>query len=142
MKLPESLQLIGEYLDEKRGGVNYTNECDCIVSGAEKNILILSPLDCNSLTDKGFSKNDAIDIKILNKSYAGVIKELYSKYCYVQLLAKDIDIKTNSQVLLANSLDASFLHENMFKAYNKIFEKCLHKIELISLFAWQSFHFL
>ncbi len=88
----------------------------------EKNILILLSMDSAPLNDKGFSKNDAIDVKISNKSYAGVIKELYSRYCYVELLAKDVSIKTNAQVSLVNSLDNSFLHENMFKAYTKIFE--------------------
>ncbi len=122
MKLPESLQLIGEYLEEKRGGANRINECDCIVSDIEKNILILSLTDCNSFTDKGFSKNDAIDVKISNKSYSGAIKELYSKYCYVEILAKNINIKPNASVSLVNSLDSSFLHENMLKAYTKIFE--------------------
>ena len=97
MKLPESLQLIGEYLEEKRGGANHINECDCIVSGIEKNILILSLTDCTSFTDKGFSKNDAIDVKIYNKSYPGAIKELYSKYCYVEILAKNINIKPNKR---------------------------------------------
>jgi len=122
MKLPESLQLIGEYLEEKRGGANHINECDCIVSDIEKNILILSLTDCTSFTDKGFSKNDAIDVKISNKSYSGAIKELYSKYCYVEILAKNINIKPNASVSLVNSLDSSFLHENMLKAYTKIFE--------------------
>jgi len=121
MKLPESLQLIGEYLEEKRGETNNINECDCIVSGIEKNILVLSLTDCTSFTDKGFSKNDAIDVKISNKSYPGAIKELYSKYCYVELLAKNINIKPNASVSLVNSLDSSFLHENMLKAYTKIF---------------------
>ena len=123
MKLPESLELIGEYLDEKRGGDNYTYELDCTVSGVEKNILILSPEDCDSFTDMGFSKNDAIDVKISNKSYSGIIKELYSKYCYVEIPAKDVKIKRNASVSLVNSLDSSFLYENMFKAYTKIFEK-------------------
>jgi len=123
MKLPESLQLIGEYLEEKRGGVNHINECDCIISNIEKNILMLSPVNGVSFADMGFSKNDAIDVKISNKSYSGVIKELYSKYCYVELLAKNINMKINASVSLVNSLDASFLYENMSKAYTKIFEK-------------------
>ena len=50
--------------------------------------MILSPTDNISFTDKGFSKNDAVDIEISGKKYPGVIKELYSKYCYIEIPSK------------------------------------------------------
>jgi len=127
MKLPETLQLIAEYLEEKKGRASYTYDCDCTVSDVEKNILILSPMDHISFTDKGFNKNDAIDVKISNKNYQGVIKELYSKYCYIELLVKNINLKKNTSLSITSSLDASFLYENMSKAYIKIFKTSKYK---------------
>ena len=127
MKLPEQLKLIEEYLKEKKGGNNSPKECNCIVSGLEKNILILSPKGTFSFTDKGFSKNDAVDIQISNKSYPGIIKEMYSKNCYVEIPAKNIDIKINDSILIVDSIDTSFLFQNMLKAYSKIFKKSKYK---------------
>ena len=127
MKLPEQLKLIEEYLKEKKGKNNSPKECNCLVLGIEKNILILSPKDTLSFTDKGFSKNDAVDIQISNKCYQGIIKELYSKNCYVEIHAKNIDVEINDSILIIDSIDTSFLYQNMLKAYLKIFKKSNYK---------------
>jgi len=127
MKLPEQIKLIEDYLKEKKGGKNTPRECKCVVSGIEKNILILSPTDKISFTDKGFCKNDAVDIEISGKKYPGVIKELYSKYCYIQIPAKNIKIGLDDYVSITDSIDNSFLYQNMLKAYLKIFKKSQYK---------------
>ena len=127
MKLPDQIKLIGEYLKEKKRGKNSFRECECIIKGLEKNILILTPTDKISFTDKGFSKNDAIDVEILGKKYQGVIKELYSKYCYMEMPVKNINLKINDNIFMTNSIDTSFLYQNMFKAYLKIFKKSQYK---------------
>jgi len=127
MKLPEQIRLIEDYLKEKKGGKNSPRECKCIVSGLEKNILILSPTDKASFNDKGFSKNDAVDVEISSKKYPGVIKELYSKYCYIEIPAKNIKIKIDDIISIADSINNSFLYQNMLKAYLKIFKKYQHK---------------
>ena len=127
MKFPEQLKLIEDYLKEKKGGKNSPKECECIVTALEKNILILTPTDKVSFTEKGFSKNDAIDVEISSKKYPGVIKELYSKYCYILIPAKNIKIKINEIITLTDSVDTSFLYENMLKAYLKIFKKSKYK---------------
>jgi len=127
MKLPEQLKLIESYLKEKKGGRNSPRECECIVTGLEKNILILSPTDKVSFTDKGFSKNDAVDVEISTKKYPGIIKELYSKYCYIIIPAKNIKIKINDTISITDSIDTSFLYKNMLTAYLKIFKKSQYK---------------
>ncbi len=127
MKLPQSLQLIKEYLEEKKQVDINIKECNCIVADIERNILMLIPEDDSFFTDKGFNKNDAIDLKISKKNYPAVIKELYSKYCYVEVSCKNIQIKINTRVKIIDSLDTSFLIKNMLTAYSKIFKKSKNK---------------
>jgi len=123
MGLPEQLKLMQDYLKEKKVVKNNFKECECVVEGLEKNILILSTRDNISFTEKGFCKNDAVDLEFFGKKYPAVIKELYSKYCYIQLNAKNIKIKINDIVKINDSTDNSFLYQNMLKAYLKIFKK-------------------
>jgi superfamily I DNA and/or RNA helicase len=127
MKLPEQLKLIQEYLKEKKGSKNSLKKCKCIVTGLEKNIFILSSTDNLSFNDIGFSKNDAVDVEIAGKKYPGVIKELYSKYCYIALPVKNIKIKINDIISITDSIDTSFLYQNTLKAYLKIFKKSQFK---------------
>ena len=127
MKLPKQLRLIEDYLNEKKGKDKSKRECNCIVIDIEKNILMLCPLDNSSFTDRGFCKNDAIDIKISEKKIPGVIKEIYSRYCYIEVPAKNIDIKRQTSILLIDSLDSTFLYKNMLNAYSKIFETPKYK---------------
>ncbi len=127
MRLPEQLELIEDYLKEKKDGKNASKECECIITSIEKNIFILSSLDNVSFNDKGFSKADAVDLEISSNKYPGVIKELYSKYCYIETQAKNIKIKINDTVTITDSADTSFLYQNMLKAYQKIFKKSQYK---------------
>lgn len=127
MKLPQTLLLIKEYLKEKKNVDINIKECNCIVTDIEKNILMLIPEDNSFFTDKGFNKNDAIDLKISKKKYPAIIKELYSKYCYVEVSSKKIQIKINTSVKIVDSLDTSFLIRNMLTAYSKIFKKSKNK---------------
>ncbi len=127
MRLPEQLKLIQEYLKEKKVNKNSPKKCKCIVTGLEKNIFILSSIDNLSFTDIGFSKNDAVDVEISNKKYPGVIKELYSKYCYIAIPTKNIKIKINDIISITDSIDTFFLYYNMLKSYLKIFKKSQFK---------------
>lgn len=127
MKLPEQLKIIKDYLKEKKGGRDTPKECECIITGLEKNILILSTKDNVSFTDKGFCKYDAVDFEILSKKYPGIIKELYSKYCYIEIPVKNMKIRIDDTVILTDSIDISFLYRNMLNAYLKIFKKTQYK---------------
>ena len=127
MKLPVQIKLIGDYLKEKKARKNSPKKCECIITGLEKNILIISTKNEISFTDIGFCKNDAVDVEISGKIYTGIIKELYSKYCYLQILIKKTKIKLNDNVFITYSIDTSFLYQNTFKAYLKIFKKSQHK---------------
>ncbi|HEY0088718.1 MAG TPA: AAA domain-containing protein, partial [Candidatus Lokiarchaeia archaeon] len=127
MKIPQSLKLINDYLKEKKHVNDDVRECSCTVIDIEKNILTLVVKDDSSFTEKGFSKNDAVDLKISKKTYPAVIKELYSKYCYLEVSSTKIKIKINEAATIVDSLDTCFLIENMLKAYLKILKKSKNK---------------
>jgi len=127
MKLPDKIKLIENYLKEKKGGKKSPKECKCVVSGLDKNILILTSMENFTFADKGFCKNDAVDAEISSKKYPAVIKELYSNYCYLEIPAKKIDIKINDNVTIIDVIDNSFLYKNMLNAYLEVFKKSKHK---------------
>ncbi|MDH7507632.1 MAG: hypothetical protein QHH15_07625, partial [Candidatus Thermoplasmatota archaeon] len=127
MKLPEQIKLLQDYLKEKKCIKNKPKEYECIVFGLDKNILIVSTKDNVSFTDKGFFKNDLVDFVIQESRFSGIIKEIYSNYCYIEISAKDLKITVNDTVILTDSVDTSFLYKNMFNAYLKIFKKNQYK---------------
>jgi len=123
-ELPDEIKTIGKYLelksDKKEGQVN---SCDCIFFGVDKNILILTPVAQNiSFIDKGFKKNDSIGIKANNKFYEGVIKELYHRDCFVQINGPMPNISHSFPISIYDNSDVSFLYENMYNAFRKIFD--------------------
>jgi len=122
-ELPDEIKTIGEYLELKSDKKeSYVNSCDCNFLGGDKNILILTPVAQNiSFIDKGFKKNDSIGIKTNNKFYEGVIKELYHRDCFVQINGPMPNISYGFPISIYDNSDISFLYENMYHAFKKIF---------------------